>query len=742
MPPHRISQSRPTLRPTAPRTLFKHNPLPLRHVSTPRRRLGKHLFTSSLFQATQQRPSCSQSSASSTSSDLTPAPITPPTLGNNLLDFQVRNCPELDFDYYDSPPSPPRTIEDQMHVAYAHDNFHLAKILLLRLKGIEVTGDNDPRIAQVKDEDFNETFVPHGGLWMDEESERRCQEGQRRERERRRRAARERRLKVCARIWEDNAEAWKAERAKVALRKEAVASVRRRVGMETRERERARERDRGLEPCRTTPARASRPNGGNARPVLSYGKLPALNRRALPSTSRSPPKPAYDGPLFEYPYMVPSSSRISPPAFQPTRSAADGPYRELSTLTDRTVPFAHVVSSMNGPLFSQDDDAEQPKRKRTIQQQELLRVLLEPVTWDLGEHARAQAVPSVKGKARAGVQDDRAHSLVSLSTSASTFASSFSSSIRQSASWFSFGSRTSVTTTITTPSSSPMTYNKPLQTPQLERHPINAAGPSDSSPPSRKTLSTPIATSETPLTTARPPFCSSDLQLDADGVLITRGRLLTRRSTDGVGSSSSQALTSAGLVARVSRSVSSFIDMAAQFQRAYVKATMYTADPNIYFTSSSYPRSRSRSTSRSRTRSPGMYTRRAGGLRPAGYRASCEDVEVFTSSGLEPIESSERPPIPLASPIPRTEYPRVFPAPPTIPRSPFRLPHPPPTLTSRLRPVANPLLLRLRALHNLYGLGAQVPEVKEKVVGVAWEGIGRSGLVWEVKPFRSQRARA
>ena len=79
------------------------------------------------------------------------------------------------------------------------------------------------------------------------------------------------------------------------------------------------------------------------------------------------------------------------------------------------------------------------------------------------------------------------------------------------------------------------------------------------------------------------------------------------------------------------------------------------------------------------------------------------------------------------------EIPRVFPEPPPIPRSPFRLPHPPPTLTSRLRPVANPLLLRLRALENLYGR-AQVIEVKirEKVVGVAWEGIGRSGLGWEL----------
>ncbi|KAF8204281.1 hypothetical protein K438DRAFT_1964642 [Mycena galopus ATCC 62051] len=41
---------------------------------------------------------------------------------------------------------------------------HLAKILLLRLQGIEVTSDSDPRIAAVRDEDFDACFVPFGPL--------------------------------------------------------------------------------------------------------------------------------------------------------------------------------------------------------------------------------------------------------------------------------------------------------------------------------------------------------------------------------------------------------------------------------------------------------------------------------------------------------------------------------------------------------------------------------------------------
>ncbi|OJT12465.1 hypothetical protein TRAPUB_10991 [Trametes pubescens] len=36
-----------------------------------------------------------------------------------------------------------------MHIAYTLENMHLAKVLLIKLRGIEVNGDDDPRIAQV-----------------------------------------------------------------------------------------------------------------------------------------------------------------------------------------------------------------------------------------------------------------------------------------------------------------------------------------------------------------------------------------------------------------------------------------------------------------------------------------------------------------------------------------------------------------------------------------------------------------
>ncbi|KAI6141165.1 hypothetical protein BKA82DRAFT_4440870 [Pisolithus tinctorius] len=75
----------------------------------------------------------------------------------------------LSSDLYDSTPSPPTKLEDQVQVAYALDDIRLAKTLLLKLKGIEVTGsDDDPRIDEVCNEDFDVYFVPSGPLTLEE----------------------------------------------------------------------------------------------------------------------------------------------------------------------------------------------------------------------------------------------------------------------------------------------------------------------------------------------------------------------------------------------------------------------------------------------------------------------------------------------------------------------------------------------------------------------------------------------
>ena len=51
--------------------------------------------------------------------------------------------PELSLDYYDSPPTPPQSLEDQIHEAYALDNIRLAKILYLKLQGIHLVDDSE-----------------------------------------------------------------------------------------------------------------------------------------------------------------------------------------------------------------------------------------------------------------------------------------------------------------------------------------------------------------------------------------------------------------------------------------------------------------------------------------------------------------------------------------------------------------------------------------------------------------------
>ncbi|KAI0685085.1 hypothetical protein BC835DRAFT_1421617 [Cytidiella melzeri] len=688
-------------------------------------------------------PQLSSSHSSSASSlDQTPAPTTPPMFVNEVYNFHHDN--EVSLDYYDSPPSPPRTLQDQMQVAYALDNMHLAKVLLLKLKGIEVTDDQDPRIAQVKDEDFSETFVPRGGLRMTKEAEQLCMEGQRRERERWRRIARDERLKICERIWDNGARSYQEAKARAARKKEAETRVRRLADLEARQRDR--ERVLGRETTQDSPKhrRTMRTTCGVPRPILSYDTLPASYSRQL-STSRSPPERGGSLLDYEYTMMCPTSSaRVSnKPRSQP--ASPNSAYRELAALSSTNVPFSDVVLSMQGALF-RDDEITPCKRGKTLVEIRLLETLLESPR---GEVRSLERDKLTKGKARAGVGEDciactheyNSHRELSSSASSTT-------TITRSISWFSFSSRSNTSTAATTPSTSPMSV-KVFQ-------PLSPAGKDASSSPVKHSCrrprikrlsSAPLSSTDNPLTSTNIPPVTAVSMKNAHSP--GRGRSLgkiTDLARDRSSSTDSAMLaTGTTIVARMSRSVTTFFDMAAQLQRAYVKATMYTASPDMYF-SSNYPgsRSRSRSSSRScslnRTVSGSGRRRERGSLRPQGYRASCDDVLTFTAADQGSASPSpERPLIPLSSTRPTsssvTNVPRVFPPPLSVPRSPFRPAQPPACLTSRLRPIANPLLLRLCALHNVYGgVEKEVLEVREKVVGVAWEGIGRSGLIWEVKP--------
>ncbi|TFK94978.1 hypothetical protein K466DRAFT_1566 [Polyporus arcularius HHB13444] len=694
----------------------------------------------------------SSSSVLSDASDPTPlGPITPP-------DSDQRYALERPLDYYDSPPSPPRSLQDRMHVAYALEDMHLAKVLLLKLQGIEVDGDDDPRIAQVRDEDFSSSFVPEGGLRLDAETEARVQEAERRAREAQKRREREEKLRQLERRWDNSLRRLKCERERVTRAKEEAHRQQR--AAERRDKERERERVRKAEAARAVRGTQLRIASGQTRLLVCYDSLRNADAR-FPKPTHANEKTDDNG-LFLYDIMPSPPSRplsLSPPSSRsPTdkdnlslpRAQRELVMKHVKSIS-RSVSFSDVLTAMHGPLFVEDEHS-RPYARCKPHQAGLLASLLEPV-----EKSEA------KGKTRDGASETvrrrqrmknpvaariaRSSTMDSVSSTSSATSSSASTATRT-GSWFSFGSKSSfrsTSTALTTPSSSPLATSKPT---------VILSGPLSNSPPSDSPLRTRRQSSKPPVTPSVP-AAEHPLVLPAppkpkrkEPLAISRGRPLTRHM-DWSPSDHSPSPSSSSLVDRVSRSVSTLVDLAAQFQRAYVKATMFSAGVDLYARSPS--RSTSRSPSRSpvrsaRVRYPPVPDRFNAGLKPAGYRASPLDVNVFMAADAaldEELHRYQRTLIPLCPPSTDTlpSYERVFPLPPVLPRSPFRPQFQPNMRLSRMRPIANPILLRLQALHNVcqtHALSWQrardgtMAAGKEKILGIAWEGIGRSTLGWEV----------
>lgn len=182
---------------------------------------------------------------------------------------------------------------------------------------------------------------------------------------------------------------------------------------------------------------------------------------------------------------------------------------------------------------------------------------------------------------------------------------------------------------------------------------------------------------------------------------------------------------------RVTRSVATIVEAAKGLQSAYITATMFTAGSPYQAVTPSQPHA------------PLRCQRQA---RREGYRALAKDVRRFTDNKASISQTSEPVHfIPLVSQssgtacLPKPAVPKnavIFP-------SPLRPRTPPLALAYRMRPVANPAVLRLRALQNLMyargkewegraregGLGCG----KERMLGIAFEGRGRSGLGCEVR---------
>ena len=647
-------------------------------------------------------------------------------------------------DYYDSPPSPPRSLEDQVHVAYALDDIHLAKILLLRLKGIEVTSDDDPRIAAVQDEDFDFCFVPNGRL-MDDQDEKTIKEMQAREMERIEEMRRVERLRNCERKWEDEKRRMREERVAVLKRRE-----RKRQDDEDEQRRRREEEEQ---------RRCVRRTRAPTRQVVSYETLPC--RKA----DRAPKE-------FVYSVMMPSSSpRPQNPPTPPSLPLHTRHVFPTPTFDDSaSIPFTDVLKSMQGPLFPASRPASPVSRS--------LEALLVEI-----EHSDEER-RKCKGKQRA--QPRRTPACLACCASPVSSPTSSSSSISRTSSWLSFrgtpSSASSSTTDLTALSASPKSTT------------WFASRPRSWIPASSTAISASDCSSPSPLRhSCRPhnrltsiPFTDGPLVIDLPSS-STAPRSIPisypgrRRST----SRARAVKEGAGLLMH---RVSKFVELAKGFQNAYVTAALFSVavsydsfeDRPILDEKAAYEAVK-----------PVVQAKIP--LRPLGARASAVDVAVFLNPALrldgEDARLAVTPPpryIPLTSPFPPTSPPRTvlsnpLPYPlhfkpiPAPTRSPFRFhalgaemhtmypsscdpdpPSPPASSSSahctataqtilaeshlswRIRSVANPEHLRLKALHNIVwrrgvpwegcARDTALGGGKERVVGIAFEGVGRSML--------------
>lgn len=643
----------------------------------------------------------------------------------------------------ESPP-PPLSLEDQVHEAYALEDIHLAKILLLRLKGIEVTSDDDPRIAAVQDEDFDYCFLPNGPL-LSEQDELALKELQAREMERFERAKRAERMRVCERKWIEQ---------KQRLRDRRIADFRRRERKRQEEEHRLhRSKEEGLWKFSEDEQRSlSHPTLTKARDrkFVNYeclaNKFPSSNLEQQ----------------FVYDYIMTGSSCHR----QPPTSASQSTSR-FPTLTfdeSRTIPFKDVLTSMKGQLFPVTDDERMQRnpspqsrsrtssRRRDIQ---LLDVLLTEVE-DAEEDHRKR---NTEGQQRSYTQ----RSSVCLACSAcrsplpspsSTFSSS--SSVSRTSSWLSFRTSSSLSssnTDLTMPSSSPMASRKSswLASRPQSWIPVPTVTDMLSSPkpPLRHSCRaynrlSPIPLSEAPLLFELPTTSPKSLPLSHEGRQRSSGRFKATKEGTGL------------LVKHVSR----IVELAKNLQSAYVAAALFSVtvsyedgDVNHAF----FRRKQSAVNSADR-RAPGA----------PGSRASANDVKTFLTVSVRSEEDSECSPapryIPLVSPYPPTEQPRTIlpdplpyqlhfkPMPQTI-RSPFHhhahaemhTTYPSPSdqipfgqLSWRIRCVGNPAYLRLKAVQNVVwrngvkwegcGRDSAMGGGRERVIGIAYEGARRSNL--------------
>ncbi|TFK26664.1 hypothetical protein FA15DRAFT_578353, partial [Coprinopsis marcescibilis] len=510
-------------------------------------------------------------------------------------------------DYYDSPPSPPLTLEDQVHVAYAHDDIHTAKILLLRLKGIEVTDDDDPRIAEVQDEDFDFCFAPNGGLVMDAQDEKRIKDHQRIDLERMERHRRQERLRMCEIKWENEKRRMREERMAVlryreAKRQEEEDSRRRRRVEQDRARL-AEEERRKQQAEQDMFQRHTRARSRSERRGVNYS---SLHRPSTSSSVLSWGLDADNTSSFVYDFMTPpvrrqQSSRRSPESALPNRSRSHNDIQSgtrhpshhpnqqpLVEFDDsHSVPFTDVLKSMQGALFpvTHEERRARARRKespspshsrprtlsqsRRIRENDLIHILLDTV--EEGSNAKGKANPIISRPRR------RSTGMALCTACKQSPLSSAASSAGSRLSWLSFRSSSSLATT-PSDAPSPSPRSSWFKATDSRRSswiaPSSPSSTTEESEPCRchQMQLTPIDINDSPLTS---PLLLSKSPAKSSAYTTT----IKHRRRRTVSAPSSAIVTSVSLT--VSHGVHQLVELARGFQQAYVTAAMFSVVASI-----------------------------------------------------------------------------------------------------------------------------------------------------------------
>ena len=452
---------------------------------------------------------------------------------------------------------------------------------------------------------------------------------------------------------------------------------------------------------------------------------------------------------------------MQPTSITPPRRTMVSPKKKeviLPSSSPHSVPFKDVVSSIQGPLFPPDHTEQSGRRwssnqspqsnsRRRSARQELLDSLLKVVEWDEDECRRSKGKDTDK---RARVSKSQSTSCAACSAASAARSASASSSIALSRtnSWLSFGSRvssaTSISTAATTPATSPISSwlkssaPQPLSTSVCEQVAVKQP-PLHHSCTSKRLAAVSLADCPLGYPNIESKAQINDLIADSDGALTFNVR---KRKSSTIGK-------------RMSVGVSSLVELAKGIQTAYMTTTLFsvTAGSDLYV-SRTHPSLPSISRPLRTVKKQVGATNKA--LKPPGYRVLSSDVGVFTAPSPEsltttpeiihfiPLISPFPPPTPTssASRVPATSNLKFLPQ-PILQSSPYRPRDPPPHLAYRMRPISNPVMLRLRALQNVLvergkeweGRGREggLGYGRERVLGVAFEGRGRSGLGCEVR---------